>query len=196
MRSIFLSASVPVSGRKPFDEDCEPQMIQSAVIALATVAFGRRTIVWGGHPAITPMLWAAAEDLGVQYATAVKLFQTKFFEDYFPEDNKRFSNVTFVDAVDNSREQSLLIMREAMLTSESFDAAVFIGGMEGINEEYEIFRQMHPHAKCIPIAVTGGATRELAKKLRYVIPEDLGPLDFIGLLYRELNISPVEARNI
>ncbi|EFE0690303.1 hypothetical protein UXP11_22325 [Enterobacter hormaechei] len=196
MGAIFLSASVPVSGRKPFDEDCEPQMIQSAVIALATVAFGRRTIVWGGHPAITPMLWAAAEDLGVQYATAVKLFQTKFFEDYFPEDNKRFANVTFVDAIDNSREQSLHIMREAMLTSESFDAAVFIGGMEGINEEYEIFRQMHPHAKCIPIAVTGGATRELSKRLRYAIPKDLGPLDFIGLLYRELNISPVEARNI
>ncbi len=196
MGSIFLSASVPESGRKPFDEDCEPQMIQSAVIALATVAFGRRTIVWGGHPAITPMLWAAAEDLGVQYAKAVKLFQTKFFEDYFPEDNKRFSNVTFVEAVGNSREQSLHIMRKAMLTSESFDAAVFIGGMEGINEEYEVFRQMHPHAKCIPIAVTGGATRELAKKLRYAIPEDLGPLDFIGLLYRELNISPVEARNI
>ncbi|MFA1238181.1 hypothetical protein ACCC84_07595 [Serratia odorifera] len=196
MGAIFLSASIPVAGRKPFDEDCEPQMIQSAVIALTTVALGRRTIVWGGHPAITPMLWAAAEDLGVHYATAVKLFQTKFFEDDFPEDNKRFANVTFVEAVENCRVKSLQAMRETMLTSESFDAAVFIGGMDGIDDEYEMFHQMHPHVRCIPIAVTGGATRELAKRLQYSIPADLGPLDFIGLLYRELNISPVDARNI
>jgi len=196
MGAIFLSASVPVAGRKPFDEDCEPQMIQSAVIALATVALGRRKIVWGGHPAITPMLWAAAEDLGVQYATAVNLFQTKFFEDYFPEDNKRFANVTFVDAVDNCRTKSLQAMRAAMIKSESFDAAVFIGGMDGVDDEYKMFSKINPNIKCIPIAVTGGASRALAKKLQYSIPADLGPLDFIGLLYRELKISPTEARNI
>ncbi len=196
MGAIFLSASVPSTGRKPFDEDCEPQMIQSAVIALATVALGRRTIVWGGHPAITPMLWAAAEDLGIQYATAVRLFQTNFFEEDFPEENKRFANVTFVDSVEGSRVKSLQAMREKMLKSEPFDAAVFIGGMEGVNDEYELFHQIYPNAKCIPIAVTGGAARILADKLQYSIPADLGPLDFIGLLYRELGVSPIEAREI
>ncbi len=74
MGAIFLSASVPLLGSAPFDQDSEPQMIQSAVSALATVALGRKTIVWGGHPSITPMLLSSAQDLGVQYATAVWLY--------------------------------------------------------------------------------------------------------------------------
>lgn len=195
MGSIFLSASVPMPGRAPFDQDCEPQMIQSAVSALATVALGRRTMVWGGHPAITPMLWASAKELGVQYAIAVSLFQTKLIplED-FPEENKNFANVTYVDAVDGDRDRSLLAMREAMLKSAEFDAAVFIGGMEGVNDEHTLFAALHPNAKCIPIRMTGGAARMLAAKLNYAVPADLGPLDFISLLYRELNISPLEQR--
>ncbi|MFM0167541.1 SLOG domain-containing protein [Paraburkholderia sediminicola] len=195
MGSIFLSASVPMPGRAPFDQDCEPQMIQSAVSALATVALGRRTMVWGGHPAITPMLWASAKELGVQYAIAVSLFQTKLIpQEDFPEENKNFANVTYVDAVDGDRDRSLLAMREAMLKSAEFDAAVFIGGMEGVNDEHALFAALHPNAKCIPIGMTGGAARMLAAKLNYAVPADLGPLDFISLLYRELNISPLEQR--
>lgn len=195
MGAIFLSASVPLPGRVPFDRDCEPQMIQSAVSALATVALGRKTIVWGGHPSITPMLWASAQDLGVQYATAVRLFQTKFFsKEDFPDENRQFANVTYIAAVDNDLTKSLLAMREAMLQSAHFDAAVFIGGMEGINDEYALFSTIHPNAKCVPIAVTGGATRILATKLQYTLPADLGPLDFVSLLYRELSISPIEQR--
>lgn len=160
MGAIFLSASVPLPGRAPFDQDCEPQMIQSAVSALATVALGRKIIVWGGHPAITPMLWASAQDLGVQYATAVRLFQTRFIpQEDFPEENKHFANVTYVEAVDNDRTKSLLAMRNAMLQSVEFDSAVFIGGMEGVNDEHALFSAIHPHARCIPIGVTGQGLR-------------------------------------
>jgi len=197
MGAIFLSASVPLVGRAPFDSDCEPQMIQSAVSALATVALGRRTIVWGGHPSITPMLWASAQDLGVQYAKAVRLFQTKFFsKEDFPDENRYFANVTYIDAVDNDLAKSLYAMREKMLKSTDFDAAVFIGGMEGVGDEHALFSAIHPKAKCLPIAVTGGAARILAKKLQYTLPTDLGPLDFVSLLYRELGISPLEQRRI
>ncbi|MEH6999945.1 MAG: hypothetical protein V7542_16230 [Limnobacter sp.] len=197
MGAIFLSASVPLPGRSPFDQDCEPQMIQSAVSALATVAFGRKTIVWGGHPSITPMLWASAKDLGVEYATAVSLFQSKFFsEEDFPQENKNFANVTYIDDVEGDLKKSLWAMREAMFKSTDFDAAVFIGGMEGVNDEYSLFHALQPKAKCIPIAVTGGAARMLAVKLNYVSPVDLSPLDFIGLLYRELAISPIDPRRV
>lgn len=195
MGAVFLSASVPVPGRAPFDQDCEPQMIQSAVSALATVALGRKTIVWGGHPAITPMLWASAQDLGVQYATAVRLFQTKFIpKEDFPEENKHFANVTYLDAVDGDLAKSLLAMRTAMLQSAEFDAAIFIGGMEGVIDEHALFSQMHPKAKCIVIETTGGAARRLAATLNYMIPADIGPLDFMSLLYRELEISPIDKR--
>ena len=52
--------------------------------ALATVVLGRRTLVWGGHPAITPMLWASAQELGVRYTNVVQLFQSKIWNDDFP----------------------------------------------------------------------------------------------------------------
>lgn len=195
MGAVFLSASVPIPGRAPFDQDCEPQMIQSAVSALATVALGRKTIVWGGHPAITPMLWASAQDLGVQYATAVRLFQTKFIpKEDFPEENKHFANVTYVNAVDGDLAKSLSAMRTAMLQSAEFDAAVFIGGMEGVIDEHALFSYMHPKAKCIVIEVTGGAARRLAATLNYTVPADIGPLDFMSLFYRELAISPIDRR--
>lgn len=197
MGAIFLSASVPVIGRAPFDQDSEPQFIQSAVSALATVALGRRTIVWGGHPSITPMLWASAQDLGVQYATAVRLFQSRFFStEDFPEENKNFANVSYVDAIEKDLAKSLHYMREKMLRSTQFDAAVFIGGMQGIYDEHAMFSAFHPNAKCLPIAITGGATRTLAARLQYTLPIDLGPLDFVSLMYRELSISPIEPRQM
>lgn len=195
MGAVFLSASVPAIGRAPFDQDAEPLLIQAAVGALVSVVLGRRTLVWGGHPAITPMLWASAQDLGVGYAGAVRLFQSKFWgDDDFPEENKRFNNVTYVDAVANDKEQSLEVMRQRMLSSDSFDAAVFVGGMEGIFAEHKLFSKLHPAAKCVPIEITGGAARILAKRLQYEPPSDIGPLDFVRLLYRELRVSPRERR--
>lgn len=63
MRSIFLSASVPLAGRGTYLETADPFLIQVAVRELMTLALGRRRIVWGGHPAITPMIWSVCQDL-------------------------------------------------------------------------------------------------------------------------------------
>lgn len=195
MGAVFLSASVPALGRAPFDQDIEPQMIQAAVGALAAAVMGRRVLVWGGHPAITPMLWAAAKSLGVKYADSVRLFQSRFWkEEDFPEENKHFGNVTYVVAVDADRDRSLQAMRLEMLRSSTFEAAVFVGGMEGISDEHALFAHLYPQAKCVPVAVTGGAARMLATKLNYAPPSDIGPLDFTSLFYRELAISPRQQR--
>ena len=71
MSAIFLSASVPILGRGIYHETANPFLIQSAVREFVTVALGRRLIVWGGHPAITPMVWAVCEDLGVEFSQSV-----------------------------------------------------------------------------------------------------------------------------
>src|SRR5260221_13731380 len=92
MSGIFLSASVPVAGRGNFYETANPFLIQTAVREFVSAALGRRLIVWGGHPAITPMVWAVCEDLGVEFAKSVVLYQSKFYQDVFPEENKRFGN--------------------------------------------------------------------------------------------------------
>jgi hypothetical protein len=190
--AIFLSASVPT--RAPYDADCRPQAIQAAVNALAQVVLGRKKLVWGGHPAITPLLWSAAQAVGVEYTVAVELFQSRLFQKVLPAENKHFANVTLVNAVGEDQEKSLLAMREAMLTSTEFEAAVFIGGMHGILDEYKLFVSHWPNAMCIPIAQTGGATVQLAADLQYQPPDDLAPLDFVALLYRGLGIRPSQKR--
>jgi SLOG cluster3 family len=45
----------------------------------------------------------------------VVMFQSRFFERQFPDDNAAFEKVELVDAVQNDREKSLLHMREVML---------------------------------------------------------------------------------
>ena len=104
MNAIFLSASVPVIGRGDFFKTAEPFLIQLAVREFLTLALGRRRIIWGGHPAITPMVWAVCEDLDVNYTDSVVLYQSKFFEELFPEENKHFGNVKFLEAVKGDRE--------------------------------------------------------------------------------------------
>ncbi|MFJ4068565.1 hypothetical protein ACIPW4_25200 [Pseudomonas sp. NPDC089996] len=190
IKRIFLSASVPRPDRGNFHETADPFLIQFAVRELMTVALGRRQIVWGGHPAITPMIWAICSDLGVTYSAAVHLFQSRFFAAGFPEENDKFSNLTIVDAVENDRKASLVQMREKML-SGSFHAAVFIGGMEGVIEEYELFARMHPDAAILPVFAPGGAAQDLAKRLG--MTEDR--VDFARLFSEELGISQTEPRN-
>jgi len=190
MPAIFLSASIPTTGRKDFYETANPFLIQFAVRELLTVCLGRRRIVWGGHPAITPMVWSVCEGLGVKYATAVTLVQTKLFEEQFPEENRHFDNVEFVEAVGTDREASLRVMRKQMF-SRSFAAGVFIGGMEGIFDEYELFRQMHPHAKIVAVAAPGGAALQLAEKLGNAIDR----IDFARYFYEQLGVDARELRD-
>ena len=194
MGAIFLSASVPT--REPYSLDSRPQEIQAAINALAQVVLGRKKLVWGGHPAITPLLWSAAQAVGVEYTTAVELFQSRLFLRILPSENAHFSNMTLVDAVGEDVDASLLKMRNVMFTSNEFEAAVFIGGMHGILEEQKLFTRYWPKATCIPIAQTGGATLQLAGKLSYLPPQDLAPLDFVTLLYRGLGIRPSQKREI
>lgn len=194
MSAIFLSASVPIIGRGNYYESADPFLIQSAVREFVTAALGRRLIVWGGHPAITPMVWAVCEDLGVNFARSVLLYQSKYFADIFPEENKRFGNVEYIDSVPNNREASLLRMREAMLSRRDLAAAVFIGGMEGVLEEYGMFTKFHPGAKLLAVPAPGGAARQLAEKVGGVSKTNMQDVDFAKLFHVMLNLSPNEPR--
>jgi hypothetical protein len=195
MSAIFLSASVPTIGRGNYYETADPFLIQSAVREFVTVALGRRLVVWGGHPAITPMVWAVCEDLGVNFAKAVVLYQSKFFADIFPEENERFGNVEYVDAVPGDREASLLRMRKAMLSRNDLAEAVFIGGMEGILAEYDMFAEFHPGGKVLAVAAAGGAARQLAGRLGAVTESDLQNVDFARFFHVGLNVAPNEPRS-
>lgn len=185
MNAIFLSASVPIVGRAHYHETANPFLIQCAVRELVIAAIRTHRIVWGGHPSITPMIWSICEDLNVDYAHAVVLYQSRFFEDRFPEENQRFRNVIFTDAVPHNREASLLRMRQEMLSRNDLVAAVFIGGMDGVEAEFDLFQRYHPGGLILPVPAPGGAALDLANRLG-TSAQALQDIDFARLFHVRL----------
>jgi hypothetical protein len=193
--SIFLSASVPDPKRAPdYAKTADVVAITAAITALVYVTLGRRLLVWGGHPAITPMVWIVAESMGVDYGRWVKLYQSRYFDEDFPEENERFQNVTFTESVEGDRDKSLRHMREQMFTERRFKAAVFIGGMSGIIQEYELLKSLQPEASVVPVISTGGAVLKLPARSKS-LDQDLGnDFDYISLFHRHLQIDKRELR--
>lgn len=193
--AIFLAAGVPDPKRGPeYAATADVVAIGAAVSALLHVTLGRRPLVWGGQPAITPMIWAVAEGMGVDYGRWVKLYQSRHFQEDFPEENARFGNVVFTEDVGGGREESLLAMRERMFADNAFSAAVFIGGMGGLVQEYEMFRQAQPRARIVPIVSTGGATLKIAELMGGGDGDLASDLDYVRVLHRHLGVSAKEAR--
>lgn len=192
-RAIFLSASVPDPSAQHFMGEGDTAAISALVSALLFVALGRRPIVWGGHPAITPMIWAYADALDVDYGKWVTLYQSEFFMNDFPDENAQFRNVIVTEAVKGDRERSLEIMRRRMLSESSFEAAVFAGGMGGIFDEYRLVTELAAQATILPIVSTGGAAAALGEEIK--ASSDLNDeLDYVALLFNRLSIDPNEPR--
>jgi len=162
MKNIFLSASIPLPERdEKYIGTADIIAIRDAVIALTTVVLPQHRLIWGGHPSITPLIYYVMERLNLNIQEHITLYQSRFFEKYFPEDNNKFENIVFTDVVDNDREKSLLYMRHKMLDESEFSAGIFIGGMEGVEEEYDMFIEKHPKALALPIASTGAAAKKI-----------------------------------
>lgn len=191
--AVFLSAGVPDASKPHYLGEADIAAISAAVSALLFVSLGRKPLVWGGHPAITPMIWTYAEALEVDYASWVTLYQSDIFEDDFPRENARFANVVVTNKVENDQAKSLEVMRRRMLSDNSFDAAVFIGGMKGIFDEYNMFKQLAPKAALLPIMSTGGAAERLGLELS-AADEFMNELDYVALFYDKLGIDPNEPR--
>jgi hypothetical protein len=56
--------------------------------------------------------------------------------------------------------------RKARLVTYNFSAAVVIGGMEGVEREFRIFRSFHPKTPVFPIGSTGSACRSLLDQVK------------------------------
>lgn len=128
------------------------------------------------------------------FTKAVVLYQSTFFQDIFPEEDKRFGNVVYVEATSGDREASLFRMRETMLSRGDLEAGVFVGGMEGILAEYDTLTRSHPNAKVVTVPAAGGAARQLAEKLEVTNTAELRNVDFAKLFHLALNVAPNEPR--
>lgn len=159
LKNIFLSASIPLPERDAkYFETADIVAIRDAIIALTTVVLPKHKIIWGGHPSITPLIYYVMEKLGLNIQQHVKLYQSLWFEHLFPVDNNKFENIVFTEKLKDI-PSSIHLMRERMLSENKYSAAVFIGGMNGIEDEYKMFREKYPNALLLPIASTGAATK-------------------------------------
>lgn len=166
LNKIFLSASIPYPERdRKYYETADIVAIRDAVRALATVVIPKAHLIWGGHPSITPLIRFVMERLKVNVKEHITLYQSLYFEDIFPKDNFAFENVTLTPKTKDLRE-SLTIMRNMLFSENNFKAGIFIGGMEGIAEEYNLFIQYHPKALVLPIASTGAAAKILYEEIK------------------------------
>lgn len=159
LNKIFLSASIPYQERdKKFYDTADIVAIRDSVRALAAVVIPKAHLIWGGHPAITPLIRFVMERLNANLKDHITLYQSSFFEGYFPKDNFHFENIQLTKALDE-RDSSLEKMRDEMITQNDYKIGIFIGGMEGVIDEYELFKNSNPNALILPVASTGAAAK-------------------------------------
>lgn len=196
MKNIFLSASIPLPERHPkYYETADIIAIRDAVIALASIALTNHRIIWGGHPSITPLIYYVIEKMLInkleredwdsaltekenetikqqlkgKIQEHVLLYQSLYFKDDFPPENVMFQNVVLTDNLGDI-PSSIFHLRQRMFSENEFSAAVFIGGMDGIEVEYNMFKEYHPNSLLLPIASTGAATKIVYDDL---LPDEL-----------------------
>lgn len=164
-RRVFLSASFPSGKRGTRFEPFDPGAIADAVTAVArAVLVAKGRLLFGGHPTITPLVLMVASELEIE--GAVDVFQSRWFADQITRETRTLQDAGFGEIhwtpQRATREQSLETMREAMLAHDrKLIAGVFVGGMEGVREEYELFRRFQPLVPRVSLVGPGGAAAKL-----------------------------------
>lgn len=165
LKNIFLSASIPFPDRHPkYFETADIIAIRDAVIALATIVIPKYRLIWGGHPSVTPIIYHIMKKMNINIQNHMTIYQSQYFKDIFPIDNENFENILLTKKLED-QDSSLAHMREKMFSENKFEAGIFIGGMEGIEIEFNLFQKNQPEALILPIASTGGASKIIYEKL-------------------------------
>lgn len=183
--AILLSASVPYL-REDFENEAErernhryvamaqPQHIRLAVAELTRTALMRHAqVIFGAHPAISPMVLDAARNLGAP-SDSILIFQSDFFADRIPGSTYELANWSAgrlfftprqpAQGERSARRQSLRKMRSLMVSASNLRGAIFVGGMDGVQDEATLFEEEHASLPRYAIASTGSAAQELFER--------------------------------
>jgi len=166
---IFLSASIPSADRnESYYIDTNPLDITDAIVTIARSIIVRKgKIIFGGHPTISPLILSVAKNFIPYFEKGdfpfIYIYQSKFFErkiSRFTEEllDTGIGQIIWTDAKDDP-EESLSFMRMCMIKEKRLNAAIFIGGMEGIEKEYLLFNEYYSNIPFYLLGSTGGATR-------------------------------------
>ena len=191
---IFLSASFPSGKRGKSFEPHDPAAIADAVSAFARAILGSNgRLAFGGHPTITPLILMIARELKVQ--KSVFIYQSKWFKDEIPPevgqiDDEGFGFVVWTPKAITLNE-SLQIMRHKMINQSSkYVGAIFIGGMEGIRDEFHLVKEHSRQTPCIPIIGPGGAAARLpledCDRIKFAPLHECRAYPFVALRFVEI----------
>lgn len=195
--AVFLSAGVPYrrptpQNEKYMDAVVPEEKIRSAVVLLTRAVLRKKwRLVFGAQPAIGAMVLSIGRDVVPEDERGeprILIFQSSFFEGQLPGSTLDLAGwetgrLVFTPAVPareglnelQRRDESLKQMRELMVSVPNLCAGVFIGGMEGVEEEAALFRLHNPGKPMFPLVSTGSAARLLYEKERkaYVVFDDV-----------------------
>lgn len=180
---VFLSASVPNVG----DGNYDYLRIHDIVVTLTYEIIKRGgTLVFGGHPTITPIIQNVMEIMGFDRQSGIypdiRLYQSKYFKEEYPLEVKLFPEKLLqeteirgenIETREKSKQESLKYMRTRMIVDDGikFTSAVFLGGKyeitpkdSGVWEEYEMFKMHHKNARCLFFENTGIVPKSLKNK--------------------------------
>lgn len=188
-RYVFLSSSIPDPGR--WNTKYEPYEITDAVVAaVRAVLTATGRIVCAAHPTVAPLLLsvAGAFPLEERKRPLVLIYQSSLFSEVLVSETRQMEErpglgeIRWTDAgpgdhVEGDRSRSLAIMRQAMLRESDPAAALFIGGMEGILQEFDLFREFYPGRPVYPVARPGGAAAQLVERVDSPLGEQLATSD-------------------
>jgi hypothetical protein len=168
---IFLSAGVSerivpdgTFDDSPYVRTARPELIREAVLALVVVCHERGfRLVFGGHPAISPLVHHAADRL--QMISDAAIYQSEFFlnqPDLVPEAAWKFPHLHRTPDKGNL-DDSVAALRDEMISplSHMYATSVYIGGKKGIPDEFSRFGRSFPGVSRLPLYSPGGAAQEL-----------------------------------
>ena len=163
---VFLSASFPSGERGQEVEPYDASAVADAVTAIVRAVLWRGgRLVFGGHPTITPLVLMIAKELEVR--DAVDIFQSRWFEAHLTQETRMLAELA-VGTIHwtpqrATLEDSLVEMRTEMLNYSALAGAIFVGGMSGIWQEYDLVGIICPGVPRIPVAGPGGAAARLPR---------------------------------
>jgi hypothetical protein len=162
---VFLSASIPSGERAAQFLPSDSARITGVVTTMARAILRENwRLVFGGHPTITPLilLIAGQEDRHGQ----VEVFQSEWFAEQITDETRQLERLGLGRIVWTRRRdtlpESLDEMRRQALSASGLIGAGFIGGMEGIVEEFQLAGSLFPGRTRFRIGGPGGAARYLS----------------------------------
>lgn len=179
--------------RKYWETADPDELTQAIVAASRAVLAVNGHLVFGGHPTISPLVMMIAQEylpesvesrLKMRRAgrSRVTVYQSEAFRDALPPSTRHLFEWGFAELVwtkdssesspkftaegtlvPGSADAPLRVMREQMLRETKPVGAIFLGGMEGIESEATLFRELCESDSLYFVGAPGGAAAKLAE---------------------------------